>query len=99
MFDPKGLFGWWPKLAAPNLRQTLATIESVASKIKAKLVASFGTKMSLWHVGQGARKVRHAIAMAVNQIVAEETVAWPTFDMASFCLQPNTPSVCAHGVG
>jgi hypothetical protein len=35
--------------------------ESVVSKIEATLMAKFGTKMSLWHVRQGAKKVWHAI--------------------------------------
>ena len=76
----------------------MAATESVASKIEAKFVASYGTKMSLWHVRKGARKVRRAITVAVNQTTAEENMAWPTFDMASFGLQPNTPNVCARGV-
>jgi hypothetical protein len=69
----------------------MAATESVASKIEATLVARFGTKMSLWHVGQGAKKVRRAIAVAVNQTAAAETVAWLTFGMACFGLQPNAP--------
>jgi hypothetical protein len=85
------MFGWWPKLVMPNFRQTMTATESVASKIEAKLVTSFDTKMNLWHLGQGARKVRHAIAIEVNQPAAEEIVAWPTFSMASFGLQPNMP--------
>jgi hypothetical protein len=53
-----------PKLATPNFRQAT---ESVVSKNEATLVASFGKKMSLWRVGQGAKKVWHAIVTAVNQ--------------------------------
>ena len=42
-----GPIGWRPKFATPNLRQTVAATESMTSKIEAKLVTSYGTKMSL----------------------------------------------------
>jgi hypothetical protein len=37
---------WFQKLATPNLRQTVAPKESVATKIEAILVARFGTKIN-----------------------------------------------------
>ena len=59
------------------------------------------SKSNLWQVlarkwvydmwGMVLGKVRRAIAVTVNQTAAEETIAWSTFSMASFGLQPNTP--------
>jgi hypothetical protein len=42
-------------------------------------------------MGQGARKLWHAIAVAVNQIAAEETMVSRTFGVARFGHQPNMP--------
>jgi hypothetical protein len=37
----------------PNLRQSMAAKESMVTKIEATLVAKFGMKISLRHVGAG----------------------------------------------
>ena len=63
-----------PEFATPNLRQTVAATESVASKIEATLVAKLGMKMSLWHVGQCAKKVRRAMVVAINQTASKKNV-------------------------
>ena len=47
----------------------------MARKIEATLVANFGKKMSLRHVGHGAKKVWHAVVVVANQTAARKTVA------------------------
>jgi hypothetical protein len=86
-----GLFGWWPKLATPNFRQIVAVRESLTSKIKATLVAKFGKKIGLWHVGQGAKKVWHAVVVTANQTAAKKIMTWLTCSMAHFGHEPNKP--------
>ena len=44
----------------------MAARESLTSKIEATLVAKFGKKMGLWRVGQGAKKVWHAVVVAAT---------------------------------
>ena len=48
--------------------------EISASKIETTLVAKFGKKMSLCGVGQGAKKVWHAVVVATNQTAARKTM-------------------------
>ena len=74
-----------PKVSRADGRVTVAT------KIEDTVVARFGTKMSLWHVRYGAKKVWRAIGVALNQIATEETAAQQTFGVVGFGHQPNRP--------
>jgi predicted transcriptional regulator len=56
----------------PNIRQTVAARESLASKIKATLMAKFGKKMGLRRVRQGAKEMWHAVVVTANQTAAKK---------------------------
>jgi hypothetical protein len=46
-----------PNIATTNLSQIVAATKSVANKMATKVVANFGKKLSLYHVGHEANKV------------------------------------------